>query len=74
MLLLAVDRPIWVIKTYTLTSGLFMPILAASLLWMNSRTRWVGKLRNGALAWFALLLALALFGVITARKTLDIFG
>jgi Mn2+/Fe2+ NRAMP family transporter len=37
MVLLFLGRPIWVIKVYTLTGGLFMPLLAGTLLWLNSR-------------------------------------
>lgn len=73
MLLLLFERPIWIIKTYTLTSGLFMPVLAGSLLWLNSPRRLLGNLRNGPGALLALALALALFGVITARKVVDVF-
>ena len=74
MLLLAVDRPIWVIKTYTVTSGLFMPVLALSLLWLNSRRRWLGGLRNGWLVNALLGIALALFGLIAARKVIDLLA
>ncbi len=71
MVLLAFDRPIWVIRTYTIASGLFMPILAASLLWLNGRDKFVGRLRNRWLATTALVVALLLFGVITGRQVLD---
>lgn len=66
-------RPIWIIKFYTLTSGLFMPVLAATLLWLNSRQRLVGDLRNGPLVTAALLAALVLFAAIAVRTAIDIF-
>ncbi len=72
MAMLFLDRPIWVIKLYTLTGGLFMPMLAASLLWLNSRRRLVGSSRNGPLATSALLLALALFVLIAIRQLIDL--
>jgi Mn2+/Fe2+ NRAMP family transporter len=72
MILLAVGRPVWMIRLYTLTSGLFMPVLALSLLWMNNRQDWVGSLRNGTLARSALVLALLLFAAILFRQTLDL--
>ncbi len=65
-------RPIWIIKLYTLTGGLFMPVLAGSLLWLNSRKRLVGDLRNGRLVTAALLLALVLFGAIAVRTFMDL--
>ncbi len=72
MLFMGINRPIWVIKTYTLTAGLFMPILAASLLWLGSRKKLMGENRNRPLAVFSLSLALLLFAAIAARKLLDL--
>jgi len=73
MLLLFLDRPIWVIKLYTLTGGLFMPVLAATLLWLNSRRDLVGDLKNGRLAVAVLMLSLGLFAVIAWRQLADFF-
>lgn len=72
MALLFLGRPLWIIKVYTLTGGLFMPLLAASLLWLNSRRDLVGTSRNGLPATATLVLALALFGVIAARQLIDL--
>jgi Mn2+/Fe2+ NRAMP family transporter len=71
MLLLALDRPVWVIQLYTVTGALFMPLLAASLLWMNGRARWLGAARNRWAANGALAVALVLFGVILVRQLID---
>ena len=72
MALLFADRPIWVIRLYTLTGGLFMPVLAGSLLWLNSRRELVGEHRNGPLSTTALVAALALFAAIAVRQVLDL--
>jgi Mn2+/Fe2+ NRAMP family transporter len=72
MLLLFLDRPMWIIRVYTITGGLFMPLLASSLLWLNSREKLVGEYRNGRLATLLLVLALALFAVIAARQAIDV--
>jgi Mn2+/Fe2+ NRAMP family transporter len=71
MLLLFLDRPMWVIKVYTLTGGLFMPVLAATLLWLNSRRTLVGSMRNGWAATATLVLALVLFALIAVRQVAD---
>jgi Mn2+/Fe2+ NRAMP family transporter len=71
MILLYLDRPIWVIKLYTLTGGLFMPLLAGSLLWLNSRRALVGRLRNGFVAVATPVLALGLFALIAGRQIAD---
>jgi hypothetical protein len=72
MVLLFLGRPIWVIKIYTLTGGLFMPLLAATLLWLNSRRHLVGELRNGLVGTATLVLALLLFVLIAARQIVDL--
>ena len=72
MALLFLGRPLWIIKVYTLTGGLFMPLLAGSLLWLNSRREHVGELRNRVPATATLVLALVLFGVIALRQLMDL--
>ena len=72
MILLVLDRPIWVIKVYTLTGGLFMPLLAASLLWLNSRRRLLGEYSNGPLSTCLLWCALVLFGAVLVRQLMDL--
>jgi hypothetical protein len=70
--LLFLGRPIWVIKVYTLTGALFMPLLAGTLLWLNSRRSLVGELRNGFVAFTTLGLALVLFALILVRQIVDL--
>lgn len=72
MALLFLGRPLWIIKVYTLTGGLFMPLLAASLLWLNSRRELVGGLHNRAPATATLVLALVLFALIAFRQLIDL--
>ncbi|MEW6367575.1 MAG: Nramp family divalent metal transporter [Acidobacteriota bacterium] len=58
MLLLLFQKPVAVVLAYAAVGALFMPFLAGTLLYMNTRRQWVGNLRNG---WpTTLLLALAL--------------
>lgn len=71
MLLLALDRPVGVIRLYTVTGALFMPLLAASLLWMNGQARWLGDARNGWWSRGALVLALVAFVAILVRQVVD---
>jgi Mn2+/Fe2+ NRAMP family transporter len=63
MTTLVLGRPVQLIVVYAVTSALFMPFLAATLLYMNSRTDWVGpRARSGAFINGALILCLVLFG------------
>ncbi|RLB37062.1 MAG: iron transporter [Deltaproteobacteria bacterium] len=74
MVLLILDRPVWIIKLYTLTSGLFMPVLAASLLWLTTKRSLMGELRTGKLSLTAMVAALALFAAIAIRQIVDLLG
>jgi Mn2+/Fe2+ NRAMP family transporter len=74
MLLLVLDRPVWVIKLYTLTGGLFMPVLAATLLWLTTRRSLMGELRTRTPGLVGLAAALALFVAIAVRQIVDLFG
>jgi Mn2+/Fe2+ NRAMP family transporter len=74
MLLLVLDRPVWIIKLYTLTGGLFMPFLAASLLWLTTKNTLMGGLRTGKLSLAAMIAALGLFAAIAVRQIVDLLG
>ena len=62
MIMLLVDRPVWVVLIYTISGAFFMPFLAATLLFLNNGGKWVGGLRNGWLVNAGLVAALVLFG------------
>ena len=74
MLFLVFDRPVWIIKLYTLTGGLFMPFLAASLLWLTTRRTAMGALRSRWPSLVAMVAALVLFVLIAVRQLMDIAG
>ena len=72
MLLLLVNRPVAVIVLYAMMGALFMPFLAATLLYLNSRVRWVGReLRNGWFNTCVLILCLVLFGYLGVTQLLE---
>jgi len=74
MILLALGRPVWLVQLYTALSGLFMPLLAGTLFWLNRQSALVGKLRLGPTATIALIAALLLFAAVLARQLLDLAG
>ena len=66
--LLHFDKPVGLIVIYSVVGALFMPFLAATLLYMNSRRDWVGdRLRNGWLTNALLILSLVLFGYLSVQ-------
>jgi Mn2+/Fe2+ NRAMP family transporter len=74
MILLALGRPVWLVQLYTALSGLFMPLLAGTLLWLNRQSALVGRLRTGPAATLALWLALLLFAAVLIRQLIDLAG
>lgn len=60
MLLLVFRAPVQVVRLYTITGALFMPLLALLLLYLN-RPKWLGAYANGRPMQVCLGLCLALF-------------
>ena len=71
MLLLMLERPVWLVIAYAALGALFMPFLATTLLFMNNRRAEMGALRNGFWANAGLLLCILLFGILGFREILD---
>ena len=65
-------RPIVIIVTYTIVGSLFVPFLAATLLYMNNRVRWASPVpRNHWTTNAVLLLVLGLFVLIGAQEVMN---
>jgi Mn2+/Fe2+ NRAMP family transporter len=65
-------RPIGVIVVYTIVGSLFVPFLAATLLYLNNRVRWTGPVpRNHWTTNVLLLVILALFLAIGVREVIQ---
>ena len=62
MLLLIIDRPVWLVVSYAALGSLFMPFLAVTMLVMNNRKKDLGEHRNGWWANAGLAACIALFG------------
>ncbi|MBI4552752.1 MAG: Nramp family divalent metal transporter [Candidatus Latescibacteria bacterium] len=71
MLLLTFGRPVTVVRVYTIAGALFMPFLAATLLYMNSRRAWVGSLRSGWVTNVLLVMALAVFAYLSINGVVE---
>ena len=67
-------RPLFIIVTYTIVGSLFLPFLAATLLWLHRKARWDDRVpRNGWITTALLILVLVLFAVIGAREIREAF-
>ena len=64
MLLLQAGKPVWLVIVYAVAGAFFMPLLAALLLYMNTRRAWLGELRNGLPANLVLLASVLVFGIL----------
>jgi hypothetical protein len=63
------DRPLLVVVMFTVLGSLFIPFLAATLLYLNKRVPWPGPIRPNHIATNAvLILVLLLFVVVGARE------
>ena len=58
-------RPIAIIVTYTIVGSLFVPFLAATLLYLNNRVKWTEPVPHNSLITNLLLVAiLVLFAIV----------
>jgi Mn2+/Fe2+ NRAMP family transporter len=73
--LLHFERPVAVILVYAAVGSLFMPFLAGTLLYMNSRTDWVGReMASGWITNGLLVLVIVLFGYLGWVQIARMFG
>jgi Mn2+/Fe2+ NRAMP family transporter len=67
-------RPILVIVIYTIVGSLFVPFLAATLLYLNNKVKWNEPVPHNSLVTNALLIAiLALFALVGAQEVINAF-
>ena len=70
LVLLYFGKPVGLTVVYAVFSSLFMPFLAATLLYLNSRRKWVGDLRSGPVMTALLVGALGLFAYLAVVQQL----
>ena len=61
MIILFLGKPVWLVILYAVIGAFFMPFLAASLLYMNNKIKWIGEMRNKWLMNGLLAVSLVLF-------------
>ena len=71
---LVLEKPLAVAVLYTILASLITPFIAATLLYMNNRTAWVGEARNGKAANAVLVLSLVLFLYLLIKGVVDMAG
>jgi Mn2+/Fe2+ NRAMP family transporter len=65
-------QPIAIIVLYTIVGSLFVPFLAATLLYLNNRVKWTEPVPHNSWSTNALLIAiLALFAVVGAQEVMN---
>ena len=64
-------RPIQIVITYTIVSSLFVPFVAATLLYLNNRVKWTEPVPHNSWITNLLLIAiLALFAIVGAQEVM----
>ena len=75
MMMLYVERPIWMVVMYAAVSSLFLPFLALTLLFMNSRVEWMGPANcNSPMTNLLLATAVILFLYLGIEAFLSLLG
>jgi len=68
------DRPLFLLIAYTVVGSLFIPFLAATLLYMNNRVAWNSPVKkNGLAANLCLVFILVFFATVGIRDILNAF-
>ncbi|MFY0654727.1 MAG: Nramp family divalent metal transporter [Cyclobacteriaceae bacterium] len=68
MLLLFLDRPVWIIVVYSVAGAFFMPFLAGTLLYLNNKIKWVKNFKNDTITNALLVITLILFVYLLVLK------
>ena len=64
-------RPIQIVITYTIVSSLFVPFVAATLLYLNNRVPWTGPVpKNSWITNLLLIAILVLFAFVGAQEVI----
>jgi len=74
MLLLLLDRPVWMVVVYAALGSLFMPVLAVTLLVLNNRASLLGELKSGRSTNLVLAACVALFTYLAAVQLFRALG
>ena len=67
-IMLYFEKPVWLAITYAVAGAFFMPFRAATLLYLNNKSQWLGKARNGPISNILMIGALLLFIVLLIQK------
>ncbi|MCP4550768.1 MAG: divalent metal cation transporter [Bacteroidetes bacterium] len=61
IILLFARKPVWIVIIYAIAGAFFMPFLAITLLYLNSRVKWLKEYRNSLITKILLVFSLLIF-------------
>lgn len=67
-------EPVGVVVAFSITGAFVMPFLAATLLFLNNRRAWIGALANRWPGNVALIVCLAVFGLVCVSEVARVLG
>ena len=70
ILLLFVGKPVWIIILYAVAGAFFMPFLAMTLLYLNSRFHWLKEYKNSLITNIILAMSLIIFAYLMLNELL----
>lgn len=73
MVLLFVGKPVWIVILYAVAGAFFMPFLAMTLLYLNSKIRWLKENKNSFTTKLILVFSLLIFAYLMLNELLKYF-
>ncbi len=73
IVLLFMGKPVWIVILYAVAGAFFMPFLAMTLLYLNSKLNWLKEYRNSLATKIILVFSLLIFAYLMLNELLKYF-
>jgi Mn2+/Fe2+ NRAMP family transporter len=73
IILLFMGKPVWIVILYAVAGAFFMPFLAMTLIYLNSKLRWLKEYKNSITTKIILIFSLIIFAYLMLNELLKYF-
>ncbi len=73
IILLFMGKPVWIVILYAVAGAFFMPFLALTLLYLNSKITWLKEYKNSVVTKIILVISLLIFAFLMINQILNYF-